>query len=684
MECNCYNNDNNDMENSNKVVIKSKYEMTDMSNAYQIIRDYFKNIKSSEIIEVNILNIKSENYISAERVFAKVNVPSDNTSTMDGYAVKFEKFNLKQDEVISIGEKIYADYNENDEKSGGNTFDKSNSINTENSLCECVYITTGSKLPSKFDTVIPIEYFEQLPNNKIRLLDTYQNSNKIKLNSFIRKPGSDVSLGDEILLADVNVTLNDISVLISLGITSIKVYRPPVIGVLSTGDEIVDIKDTVDKNSSLNTNSKIIDTNRITISNLLNSTHPDIVVKDYGIVNDDILKIESKFKEILNDKIDILITSGGVSMGEKDLVKKLLEQKGEILFGRLNMKPGKPTTFGKFTSDDTSNTCTNANANNRTNLTVFALPGNPVSCVVCYYLLIGYAIKAFQVYDIIDPKPIYNSVKAKLLHDVKLDPERPEYSRGVLYYCKGEFKVHTTGNQQSSRLKSLQKFNCLICLPKADGVVKVNSEIECLVIKGFEVVENINFYQNQNENIIKKENILDKKSENKKETKIYTVGTITISDRAYKSEYSIDQSTEKLKSYFSAYNSKNNSYAHLNHTVIPDEKDKIKSILSQYVNDKYDLIITSGGTGLSPRDVTTEAVLEFIDKEARSVSTYIIAESSKITKFACLSNPVVGIKGSTLIVTLPGSPKAIDENMGIIEGILPHILNQVTSMKDFH
>lgn len=163
--------------------------------------------------------------------------------------------------------------------------------------------------------------------------------------------------------------------------------------------------------------------------------------------------------------------------------------------------------------------------------------------------------------------------------------------------------------------------------------------------------------------------------------KKFKVGTIVISDRASKGEYKVDEGTRCLKGYFENNNDK---YTLEVHTIIPDEEESIMTVYRNYMEKKLDLIITSGGTGLSPRDVTTITTKKFIDKEATGIETLILTESLKITKFASLSNPVVGIKSNTLIVTLPGSPKAIAENLSILEQILPHALNQIKNTEDFH
>lgn len=242
------------------------------------------------------------------------------------------------------------------------------------------------------------------------------------------------------------------------------------------------------------------------------------------------------------------------------------------------------------------------------------------------------------------------------------------------------FYVQTTGNQQSSRLKSLQDCNSLLILPKANEnklKIEKNSIIECYLIDTFENVDEDIIKNLQNNYTVS----ISNKNTQQKDKNIYSVATITISDRAYKGEYEKDESTSVLKEYFS----NKTGYELKNQKVIPDDKEYLINTYNELINENiYNLILTSGGTGLTARDITPEATISYIEKRATGIEMLIMTESLKITKFACLSRPIVGIKNSVVIITLPGSPKAIKENLSIIESILPHALNQVTNIKDFH
>ena len=162
--------------------------------------------------------------------------------------------------------------------------------------------------------------------------------------------------------------------------------------------------------------------------------------------------------------------------------------------------------------------------------------------------------------------------------------------------------------------------------------------------------------------------------------KKFTVSSITLSDRASQGLYEEDKSTKTIFDYYT----KNSFYNLISQIVIPDDKNKLIESFDKLVSLNCDLILTTGGTGLSPRDITSEVTKKYIDKEATGLSSLLMFESLKFTKFACLSNPVVGVKKNSLIINLPGSPKAIIENLSIIEAVLPHALNQINKSIDFH
>jgi gephyrin len=191
---------------------------------------------------------------------------------------------------------------------------------------------------------------------------------------------------------------------------------------------------------------------------------------DLGIARDEKDELEARLMRGLAEA-DILLTSGGVSMGDLDLIKPLLEQVGTVHFGRLLMKPGKPCSFAT------------AEVGGQTRL-VFGLPGNPVSSLVTFYLLVAPAIRCLAGW----PNPELRRVQAHLERALPLDNDRPEYHRATLAWDSainsgaGGYLAHSTGSQASSRLLSMRSANALLELPRGKGEVPAGAIVSALVI----------------------------------------------------------------------------------------------------------------------------------------------------------------------------------------------------------
>ena len=244
---------------------------------------------------------------------------------------------------------------------------------------------------------------------------------------------------------------------------------------LSTGDELVEINE-------IPIGSQIRDSNR---HSLISSLKADgLKVIDYGIVRDKEADLEARMVGASAD-CDIVITTGGVSMGVADLVKPLLAKLGVIHFGRLNMKPGKPTTFATIPKAGGGQTL------------FFGLPGNPVSCLVTKSLLIEPCIRKLQ--GLQENKCLHPRVSVTLQSKIVLDPERPEYHRARVFSSRARadrllgdvdldqsgLVAWSTGDQRSSRLMSMKSYNALLCLPQGSstkGAVAEGEQVTALLI----------------------------------------------------------------------------------------------------------------------------------------------------------------------------------------------------------
>ena len=321
------------------------------------------------------------------------------------------------------------------------------------------YITTGAPVPSGADAVVMVEETEPLSAKgeppHVRILK------QVQVGDDIRPIGSDVDKGQQVLQAGDRLDPAEVGLLATVGAAQVAVHPRPQVALLSTGDELVEPEQAMGP-------GQIRDSNRSTLRAAVLAAGG--VPVDLGIARDTQAALEERIQRGLAEA-DILLTSGGVSMGELDLLKPLLENAGTVHFGRLRMKPGKPLTFATMMMDG------------RRKL-VFALPGNPVSSLVTFYLMAVPAMRKLAGW----PNPHLRRIKAQLAQSLSLDVYRPEYHRatlrwdGELHDGLGGYVAESTGSQASSRLLSMRTANALLELPQQAGELAVGSMVSALVI----------------------------------------------------------------------------------------------------------------------------------------------------------------------------------------------------------
>ncbi|KAG0080168.1 hypothetical protein BGZ90_000397 [Linnemannia elongata] len=329
-------------------------------------------------------------------------------------------------------------------------------------------ITTGGALPEGATAVVMVEDTLLVKSSEDGTREeTVEILTKVRMGEAIREIGSDIQVGQTVLKKGqvISAVGGEIGVLASIGVQKVLVRQRPVVGFLSTGNEVVNH----DNGEALKM-GQIRDSNRPTLIAATKAAGFDYL--DLGIAPDSPEDLEAAIKGGLA-KCDIVVTTGGVSMGEMDLLKPILEQKlgATIHFGRIMMKPGKPTTFA-----------TVPNPNGGQPRLMFALPGNPVSATVTFHLFVLPALRKLAGYE----KYMWPSVQAAVAHDVRLD-ERPEYQRAVVSVTpEGSIKVQSTDkNQMSSRMVSMLGANSLMVLPGRTAErdsVSTGQKIECLLI----------------------------------------------------------------------------------------------------------------------------------------------------------------------------------------------------------
>ncbi|BDA47114.1 Gephyrin [Coccomyxa sp. Obi] len=328
------------------------------------------------------------------------------------------------------------------------------------------YITTGAPLPDGADAVVQIENTEKLPpgpegQQRVRILKPAKGPG-----DDVRALGSDIAAGEVVLAAGSLLGAAEIGLLATVGAATVKVHRKACVAVLSTGDEVVE------PDQDALGPGKIRDANRFMLAAAARSAGCDVI--DLGIARDDPTQVEAKFQEAIAQGVDVLLTSGGVSVGDRDFIKPILERQGTVHFGKVRMKPGKPLTFATINA---------AASGSGTGLVVFGLPGNPVSSIVTFNLVVLPALRAMAGWA----EPRLRRVHARTQTAIRLDPERPEYHRVSLHWYRtgesaGELAAVSTGGQISSRLLSMRSANALLELPSAQGTLPAGSIVSALLI----------------------------------------------------------------------------------------------------------------------------------------------------------------------------------------------------------
>ena len=323
-------------------------------------------------------------------------------------------------------------------------------------------VTTGGMVPEGANAVVMVEDTKLIQSSEdgkqelqVEILVTAKEFENI------RQIGSNCAVGERIGQKGQRVG-TELGTLASVGVRHVKVYRKPRVGVMSSGNEVLDHihTDTLQP-------GQIRDTNRITLLAAINASGFEAV--DLGIVDDDVDELVEQLEEAVA-RCDVLISTGGVSMGEADFMKPVLEQKMDatIHFGRVLMKPGKPTTFATIPQGK------------RPSKLVFALPGNPVSAIVAFHLFVLPALRRMAGWK----KPENTTVPVTLQEDIHLD-SRPEYARvNVQLDLKG-LVAKTTGKQQSSRMLSMLEANGLLQLPMRSSeqtVLRRGTSAPCILI----------------------------------------------------------------------------------------------------------------------------------------------------------------------------------------------------------
>ncbi|WP_020167646.1 MULTISPECIES: molybdopterin molybdotransferase MoeA [Methylotenera] len=371
--------------------------------------------------------------VLAADIVSPSNVPNHDNSAMDGYAFKF----IDANERLTIIGTAFA----------GRPFEQ------EVNAGECVKIMTGAVIPKGADTVVMQERIS-LADGKITLTD----ATSITHGANVRLAGEDLQLDQTVLAKGHLLRPADLGLIASLGIGKVHVFRQLKVAFFSTGDELISVGKPL-------ASGQIYDSNRYTLFGMLSRL--GVVISDLGVVPDDPALLEFTLLKAASEN-DVVITSGGVSVGEADYMKDLLTKHGQVLFWKINMKPGRPLAYGKI-------------GNNGREAHYFGLPGNPVATMVTFYQFVREALITLMG-GAPKPLPLFN---VECTEPIKKATGRTEFQRGILYMIEdGSWKVKPLANQSSGVLSSMSAANCFIVLDDTVGNCTSGEMVQVQLLEG--------------------------------------------------------------------------------------------------------------------------------------------------------------------------------------------------------
>ncbi len=399
----------------------------------EIIVNDVKGLQSLQNHREKLPLIDSLGRILSVDICSSINVPFDNVSAMDGYAMTLESDEMPaQSHFECVGVSIAGKPFYGEIKQG-----------------QCIRIMTGAVVPDCVNTVIMQEHTEKNDNGIVL-------TKSVKKGSNIRHKGEEVKTGDVVLERGYKICETDIPLLASLGICEVEVYKKIRVGVFSTGDELRTCGETL-------SSGQIYDSNRITIKAMLASC--PVEINDYGIIVDDFEKILQTLEKASSEN-DFIVTSGGVSVGDYDFLKDAVSKLGEIIQYKVALKPGKPFVYGKIN-----------------NARYFGLPGNPLSTAFSVKLFLIPAI--YQVFSEQIDQNKRLEFTGILQNAITRKAGRAELLRGIATLADDKkWYVTTAQKQDSHRVKQLSSANVLVFLTACQDKLQAGDEVTLLPLNG--------------------------------------------------------------------------------------------------------------------------------------------------------------------------------------------------------
>jgi molybdopterin molybdotransferase len=372
------------------------------------------------------------NRVFAENVISPINVPSHDNSAMDGYALAYADLKADSETTLNVvGTSFAGDANRRAISAG-----------------QAIKVMTGAMMPLGADTVVPFENASEVSNHVT--IPTGQ-----KLGQNRRFAGEDLAVGKAAVRSGRRCTASDMGLIASLGISSCLVHPKIKVALLSTGDELTAL-------GSPLLPGKIYDSNRFTLTGLLAKLGVEII--DLGIIPDIPNALETALK-YATEKADVIISSGGVSVGEADFTRAVMNRLGSVDFCTVAMRPGRPIAIGRLQSNEKS-------------ALYFGLPGNPVAVMVTFYFFVRDAIRQLSGESV----PPLAFVKANAQTAFRKKSGRTEYQRAIYEITADRrAQVRSTGGQGSGVLSSMSSANCLVVLHHEQTSIDVGDTVDVVL-----------------------------------------------------------------------------------------------------------------------------------------------------------------------------------------------------------
>jgi molybdopterin molybdotransferase len=381
------------------------------ADAIKLLLAQVKPVADTEVLSL----AQAVGRVLAEDLVSCIDLPPFDNSAMDGYAFRFDELSGQDTHCFTLAGRSFA----------GHPFQSQAGANT------CIRIMTGAPMPAGFDTV-QMQEKTRVEGDKVYIEPPKMRGANVRLRA------EELTSGTKVLKKGITLRAAELGVLATIGVSHVRVSRRLKVAFFSTGDELRPV-------GSELAAGQIYDSNRYSIHGLLHRANVELV--DLGVIADDKEAIRAAFRTAAS--ADMILTSGGVSVGDADYIKQVLAEEGEINFWKLAIKPGKPFAFGKIGS------------------AVFCgLPGNPVSSMVTFYKLVWPLLQKMQGLELVPSL----TFPAKLTSPIRKQPGRVEYQRGILSYdADNQPCVAITGGQGSGMLTSMSLANCFVLLEQEQG-----------------------------------------------------------------------------------------------------------------------------------------------------------------------------------------------------------------------